>query len=370
MISAEDFVGALKCRGFTFFTGVPCSFFQAAINRVMDDAELRYTIVPNEGAALSVASGAYLGGSRPVVLIQNSGFGNLINPLTSLNMIYRFPVLLFLSGRGYGVPDEPQHEVMGKQMSAILDALKIPYEEMGFEMQLYCDSLDRACQWMDRNKFPYAFIVRKGTLTPYVGHRATSNHFPLKRIEAIKLIASVLKGSDFIVSTTGKPSRELFSVFDRRENFYMQGSMGHAAAFGLGLALSQPNKKMVILDGDGALLMHLGILSSIGHYHPENLYHIVLDNESYETTGNQDTTSSSTDLEAMARASGYQMAKSVASGEELKAVLQRMLNHKGPAFLRVKINRLPTPDIPRITSKYTSQQIADQFRASLVDNTS
>jgi phosphonopyruvate decarboxylase len=142
----------------------------------------------------------------------------------------------------------------------------------------------------------------------------------------------------------------------------MQGSMGHASAMGLGIALHQPTKKVVILDGDGSLLMHMGILSSIGYYHPKNLYHIVLDNESYESTGDQDTTSPSTDFSRIAKACGYRVAEDVAEQEALKDKLKRILHGDGPAFLRVKINRLPTADIPRITTKYTSEKIAENFR--------
>ncbi len=365
MIAAEDFVRLLKERGFRSFTGVPCSFFQAAINCVIDDDELRYTMVPNEGVALALAAGAYLAGTPTAVMIQNSGFGNLVNPLTSLNMIYQLPALIFISGRAYGVADEPQHEIIGKTMRPILQAMGVRHMDLPDEMADYEEALAEALQWIETRKQPFVFFVRKGTLDTYSPKKHAASVYPLKRIEAIQIITKALKGDEIVIVTTGKPSRELFSVWDRANNFYMQGSMGHAASIGLGVALYRPEKKVVVLDGDGAILMHMGVLSSIGHYKPSNFYHIILDNESYETTGDQDTTSPTTNLAAVAKACGYRAAAEASSGEELAQKLKLLLKEGGPAFLRVKINRIPTLDIPRISSKYSSDKIALNFKASL-----
>ncbi len=187
----------------------------------------------------------------------------------------------------------------------------------------------------------------------------------MKRIDAIRVIAEALGGEEFVIATTGKPSRELFSVKDTPRNFYMQGSMGHAASIGLGAALARPDRKIVVLDGDGAVLMHLGILSSVGHYKPANFYHVVLDNESYESTGDQDTTSGTTDLVLAARACGYRAAREVRGKADLDSAFRAMLGEAGPALLRVKINRLPTEGIPRISSKHDSEAIAANFREAL-----
>lgn len=365
MISARDFVHSLKEKDLRFFTGVPCSFFQSAINCVIDDPALRYTIVPNEGAALAAAAGAYLAGAPSVVMIQNSGLGNLINPLTSLNMIYHLPVLLLISGRAYGIPDEPQHEIIGKTMGGLLDVLGIGHEDLPEDLPEMRLALDKALERMKQEKKPFAFFVRKDTIAPYEPQCRSNKSYPLKRIDAIRLISAELTGHEYVIATTGMPSRELFSVCDKESNFYMQGSMGHAAAIGLGVALNQPEKKVVVLDGDGALLMHMGILSSVGFYRPVNFYHIVLDNESYETTGDQDTTSSTTDLVTIAKASGYRTAQEAITEEELRSSLKPLLHQDGPVFLRVKINREPTSGIPRITTKYTAQQITENFKKAL-----
>lgn len=365
MISPKDFVTSLKKRGFRSFTGVPCSFFQAAIHCVIDDRELRYTIMPNEGSALAFAAGAQMAGAPTALMIQNSGFGNLVNPLTSLNMIYGIPCLIFISGRAYGVKDEPQHEIIGKTMGPALSAFGVRYEDMPEELEAFQDSLDAACEYMETQRQPFVFFVRRGTVDDAVMNRPAGANYPLKRIDAIRIVSEAIGKDDYVVATTGKPSRELFSVSDRSKNFYMQGSMGHAASVGLGVALNKPEKKVIVLDGDGAVLMHMGALSSIGYYKSLNFYHIVLDNEAYESTGNQDTTSASTDFKAVAKACGYARAEEAKTADELKNQLKFLLTSRGPILLRVKINRLPTADIPRISSKYSSKQIAEAFSAGL-----
>ncbi len=365
MISPQAFVDALRKNGFARFTGVPCSFFQAAINHVLDQPDLEYTMVPNEGAALALASGSYLAGKPTALLIQNSGFGNLVNPLTSLNMIYKIPVLIFMSGRAYGVKDEPQHEIVGRTMGPVLEALGVRFEEMPTEPLAFEKSLEMARQYLEKAKQPFFYFVRKDTIEETTYPKKDAGELPMKRADAIRMIADCLDGKESVIATTGKPSRELFSLADRPGNFYMQGSMGHAPSIGLGVALARPEKKVVILDGDGALLMHLGVLSSVGHYKPANFYHIVLDNESYETTGDQDTTSATTDFEGMALSAGYRVAANARDEGSLRSKLQKILSMPGPALLRVKINRLPTPDIPRISSKYNPAMIAEGFRAAL-----
>lgn len=365
MISPKNFIEALKAKGFTSFTGVPCSFFQAAINYVLDRPKLRYTIVPNEGSALALASGAHLAGNPTALLIQNSGFGNLVNPLTSLNMIYGIPALIFMSGRAYGVQDEPQHEIVGRSMGKALDAFGVRHQDMPSDLKAFKKSLDVACRWMKEKKQPFVFFVKKGTIEEYSASESPGARFPLKRIDAIRVIGDCLTGDEYVVATTGKPSRELFAVKDRAKNFYMQGSMGHAASIGLGVALAKPGKKVIVLDGDGAILMHLGILSSVGRYKPKNFYHVVLDNEAYETTGNQDTTSATTSFDQVAASCGYLHAMEAQDAKSLKTSFMSLMKKPGPVFLRVKINRKPTDDIPRISSKYSSIQIAKRFKLAL-----
>ncbi len=366
MIEPKAFINALKNRHYSFFTGVPCSFFQSAINCVIDDPLLNYHIVPNEGSALALAAGSTLSGKPSVVMLQNSGLGNLINPLTSLNMIYDIPVLIFISGRAYGVSDEPQHEVIGKSMGALFDSIGVYHRDVPDRIEKFEMALKEATEWMNNKKQPFVFFVKKGTVGSFKSTRKARSSYALRRSDAIRIISDELNQDDYVVATTGKPSRELFALKDRAQNFYMQGSMGHAPAIGLGIALNQTKKRVIILDGDGALLMHMGILSTIGHYRPKNVVHIVLDNEAYETTGNQDTTSSTTDFAAVAKSCGYSTVTTVVTKEMLKKSLRSCGKGIGPHFIRIKINRIPTEKIPRITTKYTSSQITKNFMVSLL----
>ncbi len=363
MISPEHFIEHLESRGFHFFTGVPCSYFQPVILLLKDRRTSSYCIAPNEGSALALASGAYLGDKDACVMIQNSGLGNLINPLTSLNLTYHVPVLLFVSGRAYGIPDEPQHEIMGKEMPQLLRCLGVRHSDLSLEEENFRDCLDQGIQAMRSQKVPVVFFVRKGT---FAAHAPISPNvrapYPLKRVDAIAIIRDCLGPEDLLFSTTGKPSRELFAVGDRPGNFYMQGSMGHIGSLALGTAISKPDRRVVIIDGDGAAIMHMGTLSMIGHYRPANFYHLVLDNESYETTGDQDTTSSTTDFAAIAEHCGYRHACNIQDADELRSRLQEILRWQGPVLVRIKINRLPTKDIPRITTRYQAQEIASSFK--------
>jgi phosphonopyruvate decarboxylase len=365
VIAPAQFVEPLIRRGWRQFTGVPCSFFRAAIDYVIDRPDLRYFTAPNEGSALAMAAGAGMAGKKTALLIQNSGFGNLVNPLTSLNMIYRIPVLVFMSGRAYGVADEPQHEVIGRTMGRLLDALEIPREDLPAEAPAYEAALDRAERAMREGGKPFFFLVPKDAIEEYSPARGRATAYPMKRIDAIRRIAGALEGRACVIATTGKPSRELFCVDDRQSHFYMQGSMGHAPSIALGVALAKPAAKVVVLDGDGALLMHLGALSSVGHYAPPNFYHIVLDNESYETTGDQDTVSPTVDFAAAARACGYRHAEQVDGPDVLDKAVRAMVERPGPALVRVKINREPTKGIARISSKYDSPAIACRFAEAL-----
>lgn len=363
MIPPQSFIETLRACGITFFTGVPCSFFRGVINYIKEHREvgLEYVLAPNEGAALAIASGAYLGGRLGAVMIQNSGLGNLINPLTSLNSIYDIPALLFVSGRAYGISDEPQHALMGERMRALLTSLAVEHQELPQEESGMKRALDQAAHYLKERKRPYIFIVKKGTFQVYENPEHSRNSFPMKRIDAIRVIASSLSLDDLIFSTTGKISRELFMVRDRPGNFYMQGSMGHIASLALGTALSKPEKRIVVLDGDGAFLMHMGAASSIGYHAPSNFYHLVLDNESYETTGDQDTASVKTDIAAVAKASGYVSAFTVESEDDLGTSLYDLWKQPGPVLLRIKINRIPTEGIPRITTQYQAPEITDHF---------
>ena len=362
MIKPSEFISFLENKGIRSYSGVPCSYFKEVI-RCLEDGGKNYYMAPNEGSALAFASGACLGGEGAAVMIQNSGLGNLINPLTSLCMIYKIPVLLFISGRAYGIPDEPQHEIMGAKMNALLSSLEVPHGDLPQDAN-WEKSLEQGIETMREKKSPVVFFVRQKTFDKFQKLQTpAANPFSMKRADAIKIFSEYIKPDDLVFATTGMISRELFAFADRPGNFYMQGSMGHIGAVALGAATVKPNRRVIVLDGDGAFLMHMGTASMIGHYAPENLVHVVLDNESYETTGDQNTTAVSSDFSAIAKACGYAAAAEVKNEADFRKKFPELLKAKGPSFLRVKINRLETKDVPRITTQYNSAQIAENFKA-------
>ncbi|MHA2022226.1 MAG: phosphonopyruvate decarboxylase, partial [Candidatus Thorarchaeota archaeon] len=305
----EQFIIKLKELGFDYYVGVPCSFFKSTINYVIDDLDIDYHMAVNEGAALAMAAGAKMAGKNPVIMLQNSGFGNLVNPMTSLSMIFDIPTLLLISGRHYKVEDEPQHTIMGNRMIEILEGFDLAHHVLPKETNAIEETLEKAVKYMKTKKKPIVLIVQKGTFSDYTLQtkiNLSSKGALMTRSRAIEILTEFFVERDAVVSTTGKISRILYVLHDNPQNFYMMGSMGHAISIGLGVALSQPTRRVIVIDGDGAALMHLGAMSTVGHYHPSNFIHIVLDNEAHESTGGQFTTSGTTDLPAVALACNYE----------------------------------------------------------------
>jgi phosphonopyruvate decarboxylase len=367
VLGAEAFCAGLRRRGLTFWSGVPCSYFAPALVRAGADPAFTYVSAANEGAALGIAAGAALAGARPVVLLQNSGFGNLLNPLTSLSMIYDIPVLLFVTLRAWPdeLDDEPQHRVIGRELTNLLDTLGVRHAVMPVDPAGFEAALDEADAVLRRGRVA-ALLISKGSLAG-AGRAApaASAERPLSRAEAVETVAASAPDDEAIVSTTGEVSRELFALRDRPGNFYMQGSMGHAAAIALGVALGRPERSVLVLDGDGAVLMHMGTLSTIGYERPERLIHVILDNEAYATTGNQPTTSVTTRLEDVALACGYRWVRRCATREQLAELLRTARAQSGPACILVKTNQRETDGLPRVTSAYAPADTTRIFSAFL-----
>lgn len=369
-MTGEAFCAALGRRGMRFFTGVPCSYFASAIAYASAAPDFTYVGAANEGAALAVAAGAALGGARPVVLLQNSGFGNLVNPLTSLSLIYEIPALLFISLRAWPdeLSDEPQHRIIGRELANVLDAFGVrnavmPDDPDGFEAALDDADAELRCGRVT------ALLVRKGSIAgPACAADAPAAERPLSRAEAVAIVAQAADESDAIVSTTGEVSRELFALHDRAGNFYMQGSMGHAMSIALGAALARTQpRRVTVLDGDGAALMHMGSLSTIGSVKPTDFVHVILDNEAYATTGNQVTTSVETRLEKVALACGYRAAWRCSTRDELERLLALAREGPGPACIVVKTNRRESTGLPRVTSAYAPADTSRNFAAFLAN---
>jgi phosphonopyruvate decarboxylase len=365
MIPADVFCAELAGRGFDTASGVPCSHFGGPIALLSRSGD-GYVPAPNEGAALAVAAGTALAGRRPYAMLQNSGLGNLINPLTSLVMTYKLPVLTFVSLRGWPDPatDEPQHEVMGPASHPLLAALGVPHYTLRAEdgVDRFRELLDAAEKDLADRRAPFV-LVERGSIGKADAGAADAEH-GLPSAEVMARIAELAPDAA-LVATTGYTGRELFAVADRPGNFYMQGSMGHASSLALGVALSRPEQTVIVLDGDGAALMHLGAMSTIGQQSPPNLVHVVLDNGVHESTGGQATTSRTTSFSAAATACGYRTAADCPTLDDLATSLRAALSSPGPHLLAVRTLPRTGAIPPRATSALSAEAIRDRFSAAL-----
>ena len=324
MIEARQFVEAARERGFEWWAGVPCSFLTPFINYVLQDPSLRYVSMANEGDAVALIAGATLGGRRGVSMMQNSGLGNAVSPLTSLTWTFELPQLLIVTWRAQpGVHDEPQHALMGPITPQMLETMEIPWELFPSESSDIGPALDRAVAHMDSTGRPYALVMQKGTVAPYAlkagdgplaRPRRAASLLPLtlapssrvSRQDALReVVARTPVGSTAVLATTGFCGRELYAIEDRPNQLYMVGSMGCVTPLALGLALARPDLRVVALDGDGAALMRLGAFATVGAYGPSNLFHLLLDNGVHDSTGGQATVSAGVSFAEIAAACGY-----------------------------------------------------------------
>ena len=381
MISGGAFASLLERHGFDIATGVPCSLVENLI-AVLEADPGRYLAATREDAAVGIAAGAWLGGRRPVVIMQNSGLGTSLNALASLSLMYGLPALLLVTWRGFDGKDAPEHILMGEISQPLLELLGIPYRVLA------SDSVERDVAWaaqeMDQRSAPVALLIPPGVIE--TGHArgqdsrarvlsgsappsARSGMAPLASltpsVSRLTALSAVLKclGDEPVIHANGYVCRESFSLGDRPQNFYMIGSMGLASAIGLGVALARPERRVVVLDGDGNLLMNLGILAMISAAAPRNLVHCVFDNEVYGSTGNQISPSRAVRLDGLAAASGYRTVAAVTEPDALTRALRASLAADGPHFVLAKI----TPeeaDVPRIP--HTPAAIRDRFRAAVL----
>lgn len=296
MLDTRKFGELCKQSGFTFFAGVPCSFLNPLLNYAINECD--YVQAANEGEAVAVAAGAVIGGRKAVVLMQNSSLTNASSPLTSLIYPFRIPLLGFVSLRGEpDANDEPQHELMGKITTKWLTLMDIEWEFLSQEFEEAVIQLRRAAEVIEKNK-PFFFVVKKGTFkeTELQEQKQKTNKNVIKvrknredecpaRISALQVIQSHAGEKNILLATTGKSGRELYQLKDGPNQLYMVGSMGCVSSLALGLSLTRADKRVIAIDGDGALLMRMEALATNGYYSPANLLHILLDNESHDSTG-------------------------------------------------------------------------------------
>ena len=348
MIGADLFVDEIEKLGIDFFTGVPDSQLKPFTNEIISRYGVgrKNVIAANEGNAVGLASGYYIATDKPgCVYLQNSGLGNIFNPVTSLTNeeVYGIPVLYVVGWRGEpDVHDEPQHVFQGKITLQTLELLNI--KAFDIHKDITVEKMSEIFNEISQrflNRESSALVIRKGALENKTKVQF-SNHNTLVRESAIQKIIECIPKESLITSTTGKISRELYENRElngegHEKDFLTVGSMGHASSIALGQALSQKNKKIVCIDGDGAVIMHMGAMATIGAYEPVNLLHIVLDNSAHETVGGIPTISNKMDFVSIAKAVGYKEAYEVDNLNDLESVLKESVKKEKLIFIRVLV---------------------------------
>ncbi|MBQ9478953.1 MAG: phosphonopyruvate decarboxylase [Selenomonadaceae bacterium] len=343
--------------GADFYAGVPDSQLKSLCDYLIDtygNDRTHHLIAANEGNAVAIGAGYHLATGRvPVVYMQNSGEGNMINPAASLTSVevYAIPIVYVIGWRGEpGVHDEPQHIFQGKVTIELLNVMEIDHfiverstteDELRQAMSKFNAALERGRS--------VAFVVRKGALT-FDKKFSGRNDRSLTREDAIRHVISV-SGDDPIVSTTGKASRELFELrADHSRDFLTVGSMGHASSIALGLALRRSDRKVWCLDGDGAALMHMGSMAVIGTSGVKNLIHVVINNGAHESVGGYPTAASMLDIASIARACGYARTSTVDNAVDLDRELETAKHFDGTVLIEIKCSVGARKDLGRPTT--------------------
>ena len=371
MITPKFFIEKLKENDIDFYAGVPDSLLKNICAYIADNVDASHNIITaNEGAAVGLAAGYHLAtGKIGVVYMQNSGEGNIINPIASLTdpEVYNIPVLLLIGWRGRpGVHDEPQHVKQGKVTTGLLNVMGINYEVLSKEEDKAEKQIAKAVNAMKSTGEVFALVIEKDTFDSYKLQSVEKNDYTLSREEAIQTVAAAMGDRDVVVSTTGMISRELFEYRAAKgqgheRDFLTVGSMGHASQIALGIALAQSSNNAITqsrrvwcFDGDGATLMHMGSMAIVAEKAPKNYIHVVFNNGAHDSVGGQPTVGLKIDLPAVARAVGYKAAYSVSTKEELEKQLS-ILNsqfsiEEGPVLLEVKVHKGNRSDLGRPTT--------------------
>ena len=360
MVRPEFFVNTLKEYGMDFYAGVPDSLLKNICAYITDNLPPEQNIIAaNEGGAMGIAAGYHLStGKVAVVYMQNSGEGNIINPLASLTdkEVYNIPVLLVIGWRGRpGVKDEPQHVKQGKVTTGLLNTMGINYSILPKDEEGAARQIRIAAEYMKATNECYALVIEKDTFEDYKLQHEVLSSLTLSREEAIRTVASTIEDKACIVSTTGMISRELFETRTawnqgHERDFLTVGSMGHASQIALGIALQKPERRVYCFDGDGASIMHMGNMAITASMKCKNYVHVVFNNGAHDSVGGQPTVGLQIDLCAVAKALGYESACSVENLEDLHTTLRQLKDAEGPVFLQVRVKKGNRKDLGRPTT--------------------
>jgi len=369
------FYDHLASHGVDFFTGVPDSllkeFCLCIDNRVSNN---KHIITANEGNAIALAAGYYLAQqSLPLVYMQNSGLGNAVNPLLSLcdPDVYSIPMVIMVGWRGEpGVNDEPQHIKQGKIQIELLETMNIPYEIISGDDDQFKMKISSIVEIAKNKNRAAILLIKKGTFKKYRKKILRTVDQGMKREESLDIILENLDSNIIVVSTTGKTSREIFEIRENKSQSHQQdfltvGSMGHCSSIALGIAIAKPDRKIVCIDGDGAMLMHMGILTTIAIIKPKNFHHILLNNEVHDSVGGQETAAKNLDLSKVVASIGSSKIFQAENSAELKNRLIDFITCDGPSFLEVKIqpgsrSDLGRPNVKPIENKESFMAFLDR----------
>lgn len=359
MISPKYFYDSLIANGTDFFAGVPDSLLKNFCAYITDNAPAdKHIISANEGSATALATGYHFAtGKIPLIYMQNSGEGNMINPLLSIvdPDVYSVPMMIVIGWRGEpGVHDEPQHVKQGKVTCDLLDAMKIPYSVLGADNCNKCldKALSKAYGYIKANNAPYAFVIKKGTFEDYTLQNNVTVDADMSREEAIEKIMLSAPETAVFVSTTGMASRELYELRDKHgqghsRDFLTVGGMGHASQIALSIAMQKKDRTIYCIDGDGASIMQMGGMATIGTRNPSNMVHIVLNNGAHDSVGGQPTVGRQIDLCGIAKACGYENVVKASTKEELDAILKDKNTFDKLTFIEVLVRKGARKDLGR-----------------------
>lgn len=360
MIRPQFFYDTLASYGIDFYAGVPDSLLKNLCAYITDHADAAHNIIAaNEGGAMGLAAGHYLATSQiPVVYMQNSGEGNIINPLASLTDpdVYNIPVLLIIGWRGKpGVHDEPQHVKQGKVTTGLLNVMGIDYTVLSKEEDKAEAQIKKAVAYMQATKQCYAIVIEKDTFEAYTLQNVEKNDLVMSREEAIQTVAAALGEKDCIVSTTGMISRELFEYRasmnqGHERDFLTVGSMGHASQIALGIALAKQDCRVWCFDGDGASIMHMGSMAIVANKAPKNYVHVVFNNGAHDSVGGQPTVGLKINLACVAEAVGYKRTISISLKQQMEPAIKEAMTVDGPVLLEIKVKKGNRKDLGRPTT--------------------
>lgn len=374
MIDVDVFYNYVREKGISFFTGVPDSLLKDICLYInIKNADAGHIIAANEGNAVGLAIGTYLKtGKIPMVYMQNSGLGNSINPLISLadKNVYSIPMVLLIGWRGVpGEPDEPQHFKQGSITPDVLNIMDIPYEvlQRDTDNEVAMRKFDRVVQSATDRSSPAAILVHKNAFNAFSGEENTSPILPMSRLEALKVVVECLGDKDVVVSSTGVMSRELYECRIQRgecfRDFMTVGGMGHASQIACGIALSCSGRNVICLDGDGAALMHLGGLATIGKIKPSNLKHVIFNNAVHDSVGGQSISNPDLNFPALATVLGYNRTFSASTSVDISKYLATMLEQDSLDLLEIKVRKGYDKDL--IRPKESFEELKSRFLSFL-----